>query len=148
MVGTTPAPEALARWLLTHEAGTNPTPEAVAAAAERVQARLREGLAVFLGQTGFDSLWARALYLAQRTSSGTAQGDGGAGGRSPDPESRAPVSERDAAETQDVPLATLASFIALLFTFVGAALGVRLIHHVWPELLPGGVDMPTGDDTP
>ena len=50
MVGTTPAPEALARWLLTHEAGTNPTPEAVAAAAERVHARLREGLPVFLGR--------------------------------------------------------------------------------------------------
>ena len=146
MVGTTPAPEALARWLLTHEAGTNPTPEAVAAAAERVQARLREGLSVFLGQTGFDSLWARALYLAQRTSSGATQGAAVPGSRPPG--LRALVSDRDAAETEDFPLAALASFIALLFTFVGAALGVRLIHHVWPELLPGGVDMPTGEDTP
>jgi hypothetical protein len=144
MVGTTPAPAALAHWLLTHEAGTNPTP--VAAAAERVHARLREGLAVFLGQSGFDSLWARALHLAQGTQFGAAQGDGGPGSRAP--ALGAPVSERDAAETQDVPLATLASFIALLFTFVGAALGVRLIHHVWPELLLGEADMQTGDDTP
>jgi hypothetical protein len=114
----------LARWLLTHEAGDDPSPEALAAAAERVHVRLREGLIVFLGQSGFDSLWARAMHIARR------------------------VSERDAAEAQEIPIAALASFITLLFTFVGAALGVRLIHHVWPELPVGGADMQTGEVTP
>ena len=67
MVGTPPAPEALARWLLSTEAAGDPSPDARAAAAERVHLRLREGLIVFLGPTGFDSLWARALHLARPT---------------------------------------------------------------------------------
>src|SRR5690348_5116876 len=63
---TPPAPTELARRLLTDEAGEHQSPEEVAAAATRAYERLRERLTVFLGQQGFDSLWARAMYLAQR----------------------------------------------------------------------------------
>ncbi|MDP9312404.1 MAG: hypothetical protein M3R24_16220 [Chloroflexota bacterium] len=66
MLRTTLVPEELARRLLTHEAGGRQSPEELSAAAERAYVRLRERLMVFLGQPGFDSLWARAMHLAQR----------------------------------------------------------------------------------
>src|SRR6476619_7548239 len=62
---TLPAPEALARQLLAAEAGERTRPEELAAAGERAYLRLRERLAVLLGPTGFDALWARAMHLAQ-----------------------------------------------------------------------------------
>ena len=63
---TPPAPEELARRLLAYEAGEKTSPEELAAAGERAYLRLRERLAVLLGATGFDALWARAMHLAQR----------------------------------------------------------------------------------
>src|SRR5207247_9013006 len=62
---TPPTPEALARQLLAAEAGERTRPEEFAAAGERAYLRLRERLAVLLGPTGFDALWARAMHLAQ-----------------------------------------------------------------------------------
>src|SRR5215210_6580513 len=50
---TPPAPEQLARWLLTDAAGERQSPEELAAAAARAYQRLRERLTVFLGQQGF-----------------------------------------------------------------------------------------------
>ena len=61
---TPPAPAELARRLLTDEAGEHQSPEELAAVAIHAYERLRERLTVFLGQQGFDSLWARAMYLA------------------------------------------------------------------------------------
>jgi hypothetical protein len=60
------APAALARWLLANEIGEQPSLEAIAAAGERTYLRMRERLAVLLGTTGFDALWARASHVAQR----------------------------------------------------------------------------------
>ncbi len=138
MVGMPPVPEAVARWLLAHEAAGNPSPEAVAAAAERVRGRLREGLSVFLGPTGFDSLWARAIHLAQQTSSEAANE-----GRDPSVARR-----HDGSEAHDALIAALTSFLTLLFTFVGAVLGVRLIRHVWPDMPWGEAGTPRGDTAP
>ena len=59
--------EALARRLLTIEVGEKTSAEEFAAAGERVYLRLREHLAVLLGVTGFDALWARSMQLAQPT---------------------------------------------------------------------------------
>ena len=66
MFRTPPIPEELARWLLTHEAGPDASPEALVAAAEQLHVRLRQSLIVFLGQTGFDAMWTRAMDRARR----------------------------------------------------------------------------------
>ena len=144
MVGTPPVPEALARWLLSTEAEGTPSPDAWRAAAERVHVRLREGLSVFLGPTGFDSLWARAMHLARPTPLAPADA-GGDGSTALLPGWPAWARPRDASEAHDVLLAALASFITLLFTFVGAALGARLIRRVWPDLPLGEAGTQTGE---
>jgi hypothetical protein len=147
MLQMPPAPEELARWLLIHEARDNPSPEVFAAAAERVHARLRASLSVFLGPTGFDSLWARAMHLSPTISGGAAP----TGDESPaalPAVFRTVVTGSDAAEVHAGLIADVASFIALLFTFVGATLGLRLMRHVWPELPVGGPSTQPGDVTP
>jgi hypothetical protein len=143
MLEGSPTAPAIAQWLLTSETGTTANPHEVMAAFERVRLRLRTGLTVFLGPTGFDSLWARALYLAQRTSSWGAS----VGVDLPIQDLRAALDGRDAIEVHAILVASLTSFIALLFTFVGEDLGSRLIHQVWPELPPDATDISTGDIT-
>jgi hypothetical protein len=140
---TPPAPTELARWLLTDEAGEHPSLEEVGAVAARVYERLRERLTVFLGQQGFASLWARAMYLAQRQ---FRSWDETAGAESPDtlpPGLHAALRGRGSAETRDILIAAFASFIALLFTFIGEEVGFRLIRQLWPELPPGEADADT-----
>lgn len=125
-----PRPDAVAHWLLAHEAAALQAADVGVTAAERVHAQLRAGLVVFLGPTGFDSLWARAQYLAQPgapTSTGAAV-------LPPD----APAADADHQ-------AVLASFITLLFTFVGVALGVRLLRQLWPALPLDAADLDTSD---
>src|SRR5215217_5729103 len=61
-----PDPEQMARQFLMAEAGVSQRPEDVAAAGERAYLQLRERLSVFLGHKGFDTLWARAMYLARQ----------------------------------------------------------------------------------
>lgn len=134
-VGTTlayfpPRPEFVAHWLLAHEAAL-PRADGGATAADHVHAQLRGDLVVFLGPTGFDSLWARAQHLAQPgvpTPVGTAV-------MTPD------------AHSADVDHAVLASFLTLLFTFVGAALSVRLLRQMWPALPLDAADLEPSDDT-
>ena len=84
------APEALAHWLLTYEAGGKKRPEELAAAGERVYLRLRERLVILLGSAGFDALWGRAMHLAQRKFS--AGDDAVTTGSSPTDASRGSVS--------------------------------------------------------
>ncbi len=126
-----PRPEDLAHWLLTHDAAV-PTRADEATAADHVHAQLRTSLVVFLGPTGFDSLWARARHLAQPAV--------------PTPVGAAviPSDVRDADTDHE---AVLASFITLLFTFVGAALGVRLLRQSWPALPVDDADLDRSDDT-
>ena len=133
MVGTPPAPEELARRLLTQEAGTSLGAEELAAAAERIHARLRQSLGVYLGQSGFDSLWTRAMRLAQVTVP-FGSSDGAA---APATGFQAVVRGRNTGEARTALIAMFASFIGLLYTFVGASLGLRLIGQVWPKLFAG-----------
>ena len=60
-----PAAQVLARRVLRHEAGGRAEPAALAEAAERADARLRGRLASLIGQTGYTTLVARAVRLAQ-----------------------------------------------------------------------------------
>jgi hypothetical protein len=133
------APAELARRLLAYEAGEKKSPEELAAAGERAYLRLRERLAVLLGATGFDALWARALHLAQPKFH---SGDSAATEESfPTHTSRAyglhaAVGGRDSAAVHHNLVATFASFITLLFTFIGEELGFRFIRQIWPDLPP------------
>ena len=55
-------------------------------------------------------------------------------------------SGRNAEEIQPVITAAFTVFIDLLFTFVGADLGFRLLQQIWPELPGTEPRMPIGDD--
>jgi hypothetical protein len=122
----------VAHWLLAHEAVTLQHAHGHATAADRVHAQLRTGLVVFLGPTGFDSLWARAEHLAQPVV--------------PTPVGAA-VLPPDARVADPDHAAVLARFIALLFTFVGTALSVRLLRQSWPTLPLDAAALETSDGT-
>ena len=145
---TSPAPAELARWLLAAEAGTHPSPEEFAAAGERAYLRLRERLAVLLGSIGFDALWARAMHLAQpkfRSGDSTAAEESfptHASGL------HAAVRGHDAAVVQHNLVVAFASFITLLFTFIGEDLGFRFIHQIWPDLPPDAAESRADGATP
>jgi hypothetical protein len=146
-----PAPEELARRLLAYEAGENTSPEELAAAGERAYLRLRERLAVLLGSIGFDALWSRAVQLAQPKFH---SGDGTAAEESfPTHASRAyglddAVHGHDSAAVQHNLVVAFASFIRLLFTFIGEELGFHFIRQIWPDLLPAAAASHTEGATP
>ena len=137
-----PAPEELARQLLAYEASEKQSPEELAAAGERAYLRLRERLAVLLGPTGFDALWARAVHLAQpkfRSDDTTAAEESvpmhGYG-------LHAAVRGRASAVGQHNLVVAFASFITLLFTFIGEELSLRFIGQIWPDLPPDAAESP------
>jgi hypothetical protein len=141
-----PTSEALARRLLTHEVGEHPSPEAVGAVAARAYVRLQERLSVVLGPHGFDALWARAMLLSRQQlhAAGIA---GGIALQTPPHGLQAAVRGLDSAEAFDVLTTAFATFITLLFTFIGANLGFRLLRQAWPEL-PLDEATQTGEATP
>jgi hypothetical protein len=133
---TPPAPEELARRLLAYEASEKQSPEELAAAGERVYRRLREHLVVLLGPIGFDALWARAVHLAQPK---FRSADDVAGEQSLHARAyglQAAVRGRDSAAGHHNLVVTFASFITLLFTFIGEELSLRFIRQIWPDLPP------------
>ena len=134
-------PDDVTHWLLAAEGDQSPA--AFLATAESVHARLRTGLSVFVGQSGFDAIWARAVLQVARSAAGA--GEDALMLRAPGwPDA---LSGRTVDEIRSVVAAAFTSFIGLLFTFVGAELGFRLLYQVWPELPldpPGAV---TGDVT-
>jgi hypothetical protein len=133
---TAPAPDQLARWLLAYEAGAKKSPEELASAGERAYLRLRKRLAVLLGATGFDALWARAMHLAKpQFHSGD---DTTANESLPTQTSRADglhaaVSGHDSVVIQHNLVIVFTSFITLLFRFIGEELGLRFIRQIWSE---------------
>lgn len=146
MLGTSPAPDQLAHRMLSQASVGDESSAAYLAAAESAHARLRAGLSTFFGQAGFDSLWARAVSLASRSGSGgTGVGNDALRLRAPD--WPAALSGRCPDEARSIVVATFTSFIDLLFTFVGAELGSRLLHQVWPELPLDEPSTSTGDVT-
>mgnify|MGYP005870018033 CR=1 FL=1 len=126
----------LARRLLAQEAAGRCSPPALAEATERACQKLRQRIALLLGQAGFHALLTRALQLAAAEAP-FLQGvrvDGEAAG--PLPGLRESVAGRDRGEAAAGLAAVLASFIGLLTTFIGRNLGLRLVYEVWPELAP------------
>src|SRR6266508_2566258 len=137
---TPPAPEALARQLLAAEAGERTRPEELAAAGERAYLRLRERLAVLLGPTGFDALWARAVHLAQRKF----RSDDTTAAEESVPMHgyglHAAVRGREPAVGHHNLVVAFASFITLLFTVIGEELSLRFIRQIWPDLSPDAAE--------
>jgi hypothetical protein len=135
----------LARRLLAYEVGAKESPEAFAAAGERAYLQLRARLLVLLGSSGFDALWARAVYMAQRE---FRPRDGPAAAAPTDTYGlHAAVRGQDSTTVQQTLVATFASFIALLFTFIGEELGVRFICQIWPDLLPDATESGAEEST-
>src|SRR5687768_4687548 len=144
---TPPAPKELARALLAYEAGEETGPEEIAAAGERVYLQLRGRLAVLLGSTGFDALWARAMHLAQRESHPAGDSVAEEALRMRVYGLPAVVRGRDSAVVHHHLVVALTSFITLLFTFIGEELGFYFIRQIWPNLPPDMAASHTQGDT-
>jgi len=129
-----PEPEELARWLLITEGGAHNTLEEQTMVAVHTYERLRTHLAVFLGLQGFDALWARALHVGRHA---FPWDDSDGISTVPRSQHRLDIvlQGRDAVEAPEVLLAIFSQFLVLLFTFIGADLGFRLLQQHWPTLL-------------
>ena len=137
-------PEEVTHWLLRHAVEGDESPAAFVATAEVVHTLLRTGLSVFVGQSSFDAIWARAMVQVARSAAGGA-GEDALMLRAPGwPDA---LSGRPVDELRSVVAAAFTSFISLLFTFVGAELGFRLLYQVWPELPLDPPGPSTGDVT-
>jgi hypothetical protein len=109
----------------------------------RVYDKLRRSLCALAGVAGFRSLASRALTLAkakapslsdiQITSDGSLQ-------RSGKPESQSQVDREGEAG-----VILLAELLALLITFIGETLTLRLVQDAWPEV--GLENFNSGDGT-
>jgi len=130
----TPSHHALARWLLTTEVVGAEGPLAAPAAAERVFEKLSKRLAQLITLVGSDALLARAVHLSRAEFPFL---DGAQTTPSADEltlrlrESAEGVESSQAAEAFE---AVLAILIALLISFVGEDLSLRVLREVWPEL--------------
>jgi hypothetical protein len=135
-----PLSEKLARRLLRSEAGDHLGAEEPAVVAAAAYTRLRAHLAVFLGEQGFDALWRRAVQFARREFHAWHDAAGEETSPTLPPGLHGAVRGSDAAEAYARLIAAFASFIALLFTFIGEDLAVRLIYQAWPDLPPDAAD--------
>jgi len=133
-----PAARVVARRVLLCEAGGRIEPAALTEAAARADARLRARLADLIGLTGYTTLLARAVRLAQddipalegvTVVAGEPEAEGSLRG--------VPAFARasgDVAAIEAGLSAILAHAIGLLITFIGEDLALRLVHESWPEL--------------
>lgn len=128
-----PIPEALADWLLPNEVGERRSQEELTMAAVHVYERLHTHLSIFLGNQGFDALWARAIHLVRRRF----PWEGPLISVAPPVPHHALdmiVRGRDAAEARVVLLAVFTNFFTVLFSFIGDDLGCQLLRQIWPAL--------------
>jgi len=132
-----PPADVLASRLLRYEVGGQQGAGPLAAATERVFARLRRRLVVVVGTAGYAALAERSLQLAQERvpALGDAALTVGADGTL--------TGGCEFAMAVDAPAATdgltaiVASLIGLLITFIGEDLTDGLVQQAWPELAPG-----------
>lgn len=122
----------IARWLIGAEHDANdPYP---AHAAFRVWDKLGKSLSVLTGVRGFAALSARALSQAGEEVPWLSEllvVDANGALMLPSSEAEAKVSSRDSAKGG---LVLVAHLLALLATFIGEALTLRLVQQVWPRM--------------
>jgi hypothetical protein len=120
----------LAQRLLSSEAAADNTSLTTESTLLRVYEKLRQSLCALAGVAGFRSLASRALTLAkadapslsemQVTSDGSLQRFG-------EPESQSHDQDDEAG------VILLVELLALLITFIGETLTLRLVQDAWPE---------------
>jgi hypothetical protein len=138
MSRATPQMLVLAQSLIAYEARGDKSAETKAGAAFRVCERLRPYLATFMGTTGFRSLLARALALANAEvawlRSVDLKPDGSLEGLH---ELEARV-DREKLEKGSVVL--VAQLLGLLVAFIGEKLTLHLVRDIWPKLSLNGFE--------
>jgi hypothetical protein len=127
--------------LIAHEAASDQPSKKGVPVAFRVCEKLRRPLTALAGAAGFHSLLSRALTLAKREAPGLGTLQVKADGELED--AGANGSSRDAEEGTFL----AANLIALLFSFIGETLTLRLMHDVWPDALFMSQGS-TGNDSP
>jgi len=137
MSTASPAFRDLALRLCVHEAARAHRPGG-ANAAVRVCEELRVRLSKLMGVVGFSSLLSRALALARAEvpslEAVRVRGDGSLDGFDPAPQD-------EASECANQDLVLVAHLLALLVTFIGAPLTLRLLRDAWPEAPIDEIDL-------
>jgi hypothetical protein len=131
---TSPGARERARRLLLHEAAGAEDPRDVAAAAERVCAKLRDELTHLIGAGGVGALASRALSLARREFphlDGVEGPDGCYTGLV------AALEGCGTTEAEAAGLAVIEHFLGLLVSLVGEDLGMTPVHRLWPGIAGG-----------
>jgi hypothetical protein len=132
------AAQTLALQLLLLEAGGSRKPAVLAKATMRVETRLHERLAGLIGLLGYTMLVARALHLAQIENPAlkhvTVNLEKGVLNGIQDFIEAAKVRGGDPHAVEVGLISILAHIIALLSTFIGEDLTLRLVREGWPEL--------------
>jgi len=108
----------------------------LAEAVERADARLRGRLADLIGLTGYTTLLARAVRLAQAEvpTLERVSVDAGAEGGLHGVRAFALADGRDPTTAEAGLTAILAHIIGLLITFIGEDLALHLVREAWPEI--------------
>ncbi len=129
------AARALARRVLLPDARECRDDAALAEAVARADAQLRARLVDLIGPTGYTTLVARAVRLAQAEVPALEQVTGDAGeGTLRGVRAVVLASDGDLVMAAAGPTAILAHVIGLLIAFIGEDLALRLIHEAWPDL--------------
>ncbi len=120
----------IALSMLTRQAASGDA-GAIAAAASRAYADLADVFVPLIGQVGVDALTARALHLAQQEypfgSTRDAEESGG-----PFVEAGSWLEQQDPAFSTEAAAGILATFAALMATFIGESLTTRFLRKAWP----------------
>ncbi|HVT04093.1 MAG TPA: hypothetical protein VHL58_12050 [Thermoanaerobaculia bacterium] len=120
--------------VLTRRAGSGADAAAVASTAGRAYEDLAGVLVPLIGQVGFDAVTTRALHLAQREyPSAPAGGTEQAGAFT---QVSFWLKQQDGALAMDAAATMLSTLGALLVTFIGEPLTMRLLRKGWPDGFP------------
>lgn len=142
MAEVSPVAHASARRVLLDDAGERPEPAALAEAAIRAEGRLRARLVDLVGRSGYTTLVARAVHLAQTETPALESVTVDAGGTGAEGSLRGVrafvesvrASGDDLRAAEAGLAAILAHIIGLLIIFIGEDLALRLAREAWPEL--------------
>ena len=126
----------LAQRLLAFENVAGKTSEPTEFAAFGVCERLRQPLITLAGVAGFRSLLSRALTLARAEAPSLSAVQVAADGSLKGLDELEPQTDKE--QTRDGGAILIAQLIALLLTFIGEGLTLRLVQDVWPEAVIDG----------
>jgi hypothetical protein len=121
----------LARRLLAYEAAAGKTSQPREVAVFCVCEKLRRSLCALTGVAGFRSLLSRALALAKAEAPGLSAVQVMADGSLQGPGELEPQIDKNHVGEGGVIL--IAQLLALLLTFIGEALTLRLVQDIWPD---------------